>query len=46
MSSVRSTGKFDLSGLNGSFMLLAAKFGIFHLLFQFSGVYSYFFKGT
>jgi len=44
MTSVRSKGKFDLADLNTSFMMLAAKFGIFHLLFQFSGVYSYFFR--
>lgn len=46
MSHVRTTGVIDITDLNVSFLLLAAKFGIFHLLFQFSGVYSYFFKGT
>ena len=30
--------------LNTNFLLLAAKFGIFHLLFQFSGLYTYFFS--
>jgi hypothetical protein len=30
--------------LNIDFMLLAAKFAVFHLLFQFSGVYTYFFS--
>ena len=44
MTDVRTTGKIDLTDLNVSFLLLAAKFGIFHLLFQFSGVYSYFFN--
>ena len=38
------TGSIDFADLNSSFLLLAAKFGIFHLLFQFSGLYSYFFK--
>ena len=37
----RDDGKFNLSGLSKEFFLLAAKFMIFHLLFQFSGVYSY-----
>lgn len=37
----RDDGQFSLSGLNKEFLLLAAKFMIFHLLFQFSGVYSY-----
>jgi hypothetical protein len=37
----RDNGKVDLSSLNRDFILLAAKFGILHLLFQFSGVYTY-----
>lgn len=37
----RDNGKVDLSSLNRDFLLLAAKFGILHLLFQFSGVYTY-----
>jgi len=40
----RDNGKLDFSKLNKDFLLMAAKFGIFHLLFQFSGVYSYFFR--
>jgi hypothetical protein len=32
------------TNLNLDFLLLAAKFGIFHLLFQFSGLYTYFFS--
>jgi hypothetical protein len=37
----RDNGRLDLSSLNREFLLLAAKFGLFHLLFQFSGVYTY-----
>jgi len=37
----RDNGKLDLSSLNKEFLLLATKFGIFHLLFQFSGAYTY-----
>jgi hypothetical protein len=44
MTDVRDDGQLDLSGLNREFLLLAAKFGAFHLLFQFSGVYSYLFR--
>jgi len=44
MTDFRTTGKVDFHELNASFLLLAAKFGIFHLLFQFSGLYSYFFN--
>ena len=40
----RSDGVLDFSTLNRDFLLLAAKFGIFHLLFQFSGVYTYLFS--
>jgi len=40
----RDNGKLDLSSLNNNFLLLAAKFAIFHLLFQFSGVYTYLFS--
>lgn len=43
MQDFRDDGIFDLSKLNIEFLLLAAKFATFHLLFQFSGVYSYFF---
>jgi ABC-type xylose transport system permease subunit len=32
------------TNLNLDFLLLAAKFAVFHLLFQFSGVYTYFFS--
>ena len=39
----RDDGKFNISAMNNEFLLLAAKFMIFHLLFQFSGVYSYMF---
>ena len=39
----RDNGHFDLDKLNLEFLLMAVKFGIFHLLFQFSGFYSYFF---
>jgi hypothetical protein len=42
----RDNGKFDAIKLNREFLLLAAKFGVFHLLFQFSGVYSYMFRKT
>jgi hypothetical protein len=44
MTNVRTTRVINFSDLNANFLLLAAKFGIFHLLFQFSGVYSYFFS--
>jgi hypothetical protein len=44
MTDVRTNGALDFNELNANFLLLAAKFGIFHLLFQFSGVYSYFFS--
>jgi hypothetical protein len=37
----RDDGKLDLSTLNSDFILLATKFAIFHLLFQFSGLYTY-----
>jgi hypothetical protein len=43
MSDFRDNGKIDLSTLNRDYLFLAAKFGIFHLLFQFSGIYTYFF---
>ena len=43
MQDFRDDGILDLSKLNIEFLLLAAKFATFHLLFQFSGVYSYFF---
>jgi hypothetical protein len=37
----RDDGRLDLSSLNREFLMLAAKFGLFHLFFQFSGVYTY-----
>jgi len=37
----RDDGTFNLTRLNQDFFLLAGKFAIFHLLFQFSGVYTY-----
>jgi hypothetical protein len=40
----RDNGRLDLSSLNREFLLLAAKFGLFHLLFQFSGIYTYMLK--
>ena len=40
----RDNGRLDLSSLNWDFLLLAGKFTVFHLLFQFSGVYSYLFR--
>lgn len=43
MQDFRDDGDFNLSKLNREFLLLAAKFAVFHLLFQFSGMYSYFF---
>jgi len=32
------------TNLNKDFLLLAAKFAVFHVLFQFSGLYTYFFS--
>lgn len=43
MQDFRDDGIFDFSKLNTEFLILGAKFGIFHLLFQFSGLYSYLF---
>jgi hypothetical protein len=43
MQDFRDDGNFNLSQLNLEFLLLGAKFGIFHMLFQFSGLYSYLF---
>jgi hypothetical protein len=37
----RDNGRLDFTSLNREFLLLATKFGLFHLLFQFSGVYTY-----
>jgi hypothetical protein len=37
----RETGRINLHALNVEFLLLAAKFAAFHLLFQFSGLYTY-----
>jgi len=44
ISDFRDNGRLDLSNLNWDFLLLAGKFAIFHLLFQFSGIYTYFFS--
>ena len=44
ISDFRSNGRLDLSDMNWDFLLLAGKFAIFHLLFQFSGIYTYFFS--
>jgi hypothetical protein len=41
ITDIRDNGKLDLTSLNREFVLLAAKFGVFHLLFQFSGLYTY-----
>jgi hypothetical protein len=41
ITDIRDNGKLDLTALNRDFVLLAAKFAIFHLLFQFSGLYTY-----
>jgi hypothetical protein len=46
MSGLRTEGKLDIPQVNREFLLLGGKFAIFHLLFQFSGLYSYFFRGT
>lgn len=40
----REDGHIALSNLNKEFIFLAVKFSIFHLLFQLSGMYSYFFN--
>ena len=44
MNDFRDDGKLNLSNVNQDFFLLASKFAIFHMLFQFSGVYSYLFS--
>jgi hypothetical protein len=41
ITDIRDNGKLDLTSLNRDFVLLAAKFSVFHLLFQFSGLYTY-----
>lgn len=46
MTGFRTSGKIELHTLNQEYLLLAAKFGIFHLLFQYSGIYSYFFPAA
>jgi hypothetical protein len=46
MQDFRDDGDFNLSKLNMEFLLLGIKFGVFHLLFQFSGLYSYLFGAT
>jgi hypothetical protein len=40
----RDNGKPDLSTMSQGYLLLAGKFAVFHLLFQFSGIYSYMLK--
>jgi hypothetical protein len=44
MTDFRDDGHMNFAGLNKEFLFLAAKFAIFHLLFQFSGVYTYVFS--
>jgi hypothetical protein len=44
MADFRDNGTLDFSKLNKEFLLLATKFGLFHLLFQFSGIYGYLFS--
>jgi hypothetical protein len=46
MQDFRDDGILNLSKLNREFLFLAGKFAAFHLLFQFSGIYSYFFGAT
>lgn len=46
MSDFRDNGLPDATPPNREFLLLAGKFAIFHLLFQFSGLYSYLFSGA
>jgi hypothetical protein len=46
MNDARDTGTINFTEINREFLLLAAKFATFHLLFQFSGTYSYFFHDT
>jgi hypothetical protein len=46
MNDVRDNGKIDMVEINREFLLLSAKFAVFHLLFQFSGTYGYFFADT
>ena len=41
MSDLRGVNTINL---NVDFLLLAIKFGIFHILFQFSGIYTYFYS--
>ena len=44
MTDFRDNGSIDFWGVSREFLLLATKFGIFHLLFQFSGVYTFLFS--
>ena len=44
MNDFRDNGKMDTFNVNREFLLFAAKFAIFHLLFQFSGIYSFYFN--
>jgi hypothetical protein len=43
MTDFRDNGKVDFPP-TAEYLLLAAKFGVFHLLFQFSGIYSFMFN--
>ncbi len=43
MLDFRDNGKVDFPP-TAEYLLLAAKFGVFHLLFQFSGIYGYMFS--
>jgi hypothetical protein len=43
MTDFRDNGKVDFPP-TAEYFLLAAKFGIFHLLFQFSGIYTFMFR--
>jgi hypothetical protein len=46
MYRLRTEGKLDMPAVNRDFFLLGAKFALFHLLFQYSGLYSFFFRDT
>jgi hypothetical protein len=43
MTDFRDNGAVNFWSVSREFLLLATKFGIFHLLFQFSGVYTFLF---
>ena len=46
ISDFRDDGRLDMSSLNQEYLLLVAKFAVFHMLFQFSGLYTYLFLKT